>query len=58
MHIVFKMMTFILEMTCECGFIQRSWASYINNEMELLVSLLGRWGISYIHPIISNDHQI
>lgn len=42
------MMTFILEMTCECGFIQLSWATYINNEMELLVSLLGRYGISVI----------
>lgn len=49
-------MTFILEMTCACGFIQLSWATYINNEMELL-----SWGgmrISYIHPIISKVHPI
>lgn len=30
-------------MTCECGFIQLSSATYINNEMEWLVSLLGRY---------------
>lgn len=42
---MFNIRTFILGMKCECGFIQLSWASYINNEMELLVSLLGRYGV-------------
>lgn len=45
-------------MKCECGFIQLSGASYINNEMELLVSLLGRYGVqlysSYYGQCFSN----
>lgn len=46
-------MTFTLTMTSECGFIQLSWATYINNEMELLVSLLG----SYRGQLYSSYYQ-
>lgn len=53
LKIIFKMMTFILTMTSECGFIQLSWATYINNEMELLVSLLG----SYRGQLYSSYYQ-
>lgn len=42
---MFNIRTFILGMKCECGFIQLSWPSYINNEMELLVSLLEGYGV-------------
>lgn len=42
--IMFIMMTFILELAFECVFIGLSWTSYINNEMELLVSLPGSHG--------------